>query len=149
MCWFRIQFHQNKSKPLLTLLTHNVGNWERRCSPSAMFRRLHGGGESIVFVTYTTCATAKGRSRKPGFFQQPFKLEQKQSFCHPTRSVAFHLRHPVDIYHLFSVSLSVSGTIFRRRPLAYLRVTVFRLSGLSFTLYTKQISFLLVSTFQS
>ena len=47
---------------------------------------------------------------------------QKQSFGHPTR-FDFRLQYLVDIYHLFSVFLLVSGTIFR--PLPYLRVTVF------------------------
>ena len=45
------------------------------------------------------------------------------------------------------IILLVSGTIFQ--PLPYLRVTVLRLSGLSFTPSTKQISFFLVSNFQS
>ena len=112
------------------LLTHNEGNRDRRCSLIATFRRLRGGEESIAFVSYTNCTMAKGHGPSlNGLFQQPFKQEQKQSFGHPTR-FAFHLQHPVNIYYLFSVFLLVSGTIFW--PLPYLRVTVFRLSGLSF-----------------
>ena len=52
-------------------------------------------------------------------------------WSYPTHA-AFHLQHPVAIYHLFYVFLSVSGTIFR--PLPYRRFMVFRFSGLSFTL---------------
>ena len=50
-------------KLLEPLLTHNVGNRDRRCSLSATFRRLRGGGESIVFVSYTNCTMAKGHRR--------------------------------------------------------------------------------------
>ena len=52
----------------------------------------------------------------------------------------FHLHLLVNIYHPFSVFLSVSGTLFR--PLPYLRVVVFLPSDLFFTLSTKQINFL-------
>ena len=40
-------------------------------------------------------------------FPATVKLEQKQSFGYPT-GFAFHLQHPVNIYHLFSVFLLVS-----------------------------------------
>ena len=45
------------------LLTHNVGNQDRRCSLSATFRRSRGGEESIVFVSYTNCTMAKSHRR--------------------------------------------------------------------------------------
>ena len=120
------------------LFTRNVGNRDLRCFLSVTFRRLRGGGGSIVCVSCTVCIKAKVHRRYLSFFRQLFKLELK-SFDLLTR-FGFHLHLLVDICHPFSVFLSVSGTLFR--PLPYLRVAVFLPSGLFFTLSTKQISFL-------
>ena len=59
------------------LFTRNVGNRDLTCFLSVTFRRLHGGGESIVCVSCTFCTKAKVHRRYLVFFRQLFKLEQK------------------------------------------------------------------------
>ena len=87
------------------LLTHNVGNQDRRCSLSirTTFRRLCGGEESIVFVSHSNCTMAKGhRVANWALPSNRSSKKQKQSSGHPTR-FDFHLQHPVDIYHIVSL----------------------------------------------
>ena len=59
------------------LFTRNVGNRDLRCFLSVTFRRLRGGGGSIVCVSCTFCIKAKVHRRYLSFFRQLFKLEQK------------------------------------------------------------------------
>ena len=123
------------------LFTRNVGNRDLSCFLSVTFRRLRGGGGSIVCVSCTFCIKAKVHHRYLSLIL-PATVQAKTEIIlrSDLTRFGFHLHLLVDICHPFSVFLSVSGTLFR--PLPYLKVTVFLPSGLFFTLSTKEISFL-------
>ena len=109
--------------------------WELQPS-DACVRRNYGPLFCLLYKLYNG-------QRPPsltGLFQQPFKLEQKQSFGHPTR-FTFHLPRTFSRYLLSFLCFSIG--LWNNLPASAISQShSVRLSGLSFTPSTKQISFI-------